>query len=950
MAQPKNINVAILSVLESIDNKLDVQSKNTTDLNTNLKGMVSKSVIGSSEYKEFSKFIGEVSEGISSLIETIKKIDNRSSKKLLGLFEVLGTSMSLIKGIDEDQQRAIGQLDTIIKVGDGIYNFTDKILQASMILPFAERGAKLFVETFNIILEKLVGINEEQETSAKSLTHIITISDGIHKFALNLIKSTLLLPIAQSGIKLFTTSINLLLASIVGIDKERENSINGIKTLMDIGSGVLLFSLAMIVFIPTAPIVMLGVLTFSYTINILLKTIEGINTEKKNMLDGLSAILNIGKGVLLFSLTMMLYIPFAPLVIIGVGLFNITLRILKISLDLIDNKLKDKLIILSIIGLSIIALGLTLVLFDGLVSPKIIAKVVLSLISLGGVFALFGIAERLIKRGAMSMILASGSILILSLGLMMFKSIEFGLTDILILSGTLIGLGALMALAGSVAPLILSGAAVMAISGLALIPISLGIRSLLKIDFKALGNLNEIGNGPFNWSGEVSSGILGFGKGRKKSNLEMVLEGIAASLTLTPLSILGILTGAPVMILASTALILISKGINSFQKIAKNIDLPSLKYNVELITSALADTFAEIGIKYPGGGPSLLSMLTGNQKGKSVVAMGISAVSGMGRALRSIALGVQSMASLKFPTGYDKEGNPIGYETLDITTAVPALISNTKLLVSGLSSVFEEIGSSESAQGSTWFRSSTYEKGVKVVKKMGVPLSNLANGVQAMANLKFPTGYDADGNPTGYKAIGDVKTLVKNLKTNTKALILGLTSVFDDVTEGGNSSRNIERNKVMFTLIGSTYEKIGNSIPEIAKGMKSISVSTVKLKEQINGLDLDRLKILNSLMTSLAKLGSSNIGLDRLGEELGEGMKEGFELLAQYLSELLEQGKVPKTTTPTTQPMAQKPNTPEKIKETKTIQNPGLTGPELIRALQSVILTVQPSRRAEGTF
>ena len=157
--------------------------------------------------------------------------------------------------------------------------------------------------------------------------------------------------------------------------------------------------------------------------------------------------------------------------------------------------------------------------------------------------------------------------------------------------------------------------------------------------------------------------------------------------------------------------------------------------------SGLADTFAEVGTKYPGGGSSFLSMLTGNTSGQSVVAQGISAVSGMGKALTGIAKGVQAMALLKFPTGFDKDGNPTGFESIDLTSAVPNLIANTRLIVTGLSQAFAEVGESDAAQGGGWFSKSPYEKGVKVVKLMGEPLARLAEGVQAMANLKFPKGF-----------------------------------------------------------------------------------------------------------------------------------------------------------------------------------------------------------------
>ena len=45
---------------------------------------------------------------------------------------------------------------------------------------------------------------------------------------------------------------------------------------------------------------------------------------------------------------------------------------------------------------------------------------------------------------------------------------------------------------------------------------------------------------------------------------------------------------------------------------------------------------------------------------------------------------------------------------------------------------------------------STIEKGIEIVAGIGEPLLNLAKGVQAMADLKFPI-YDKDGNIIRYK-------------------------------------------------------------------------------------------------------------------------------------------------------------------------------------------------------
>ena len=307
------------------------------------------------------------------------------------------------------------------------------------------------------------------------------------------------------------------------------------------------------------------------------------------------------------------------------------------------------------------------------------------------------------------------------------------------------------------------------------------------------------------------------------------MEAVAAGLALGPLSIAGILAGAPTLILASAALIGIAKGLRVFKEVVAEADLPKLSENMDLIVSGLADTFAKVGQKYPGGGGGIMSALFGSGSDTSVVAQGISAVSGMGRALKGIAKGVQAMAELKFPTGYDKDGNPTGYETINLTTAVPALIANTQLIVTGLSKTFAEVGESDAAQGSTWFTSSSYEKGIKVVKKMGEPLYNLANGVQNMANLKFPTGYDKDGNPTGFKSIGNVGSLVKKLTKNTKAIIIGLAGVFEqvgksDVADSGGwfSKSNFEKGIEVAQRLADPYSSLADAVEDVTKITSSV--------------------------------------------------------------------------------------------------------------------------------
>ena len=494
-------------------------------------------------------------------------------------------------------------------------------------------------------------------------------------------------------------------------------------------------------------------------------------------------------------------------------------------------------------GVSLITIGAGVNIFGNAIKDLSWENVGMMGAIIGGLAVAMGIAGAaapLILIGSAAMIVSGVALLTIAPGVKLLGSAVENLTTdkVLLMGGIITGLAASMAIAGAASPLILLGSIAMIAAGSATVLIGAALKSLSKIDFSTLGTLSEKGNKAFNWSGE--KGFFG----GKVSNLESMMNGIADAVSINPVSAAGIALGAPTLILAANAMILISKGIRSFTGILDDVDLTKLSGNVNLIASALADTFADIGKKYPGGGRSLLSALTGDTSGQSVVAQGISAVSGMGKALTGIAKGVQAMAMLKFPTGFDKDGNPTGYETIDLTSAVPALITNTKLIVSGLSSVFAEVGSSQAAQGSSWFSSSAYEKGINVVKEMGTPLYNLANGVQSMANLKFPTGYDKDGNPTGYKAIGDVGKLVKKLAANTKALIIGLAGVFEDVGRSGAgqdggwfSASSFEKGAQIALSLADPYSSLANAVESVTKitsGIKSASDVREKVSTMID--------------------------------------------------------------------------------------------------------------------
>jgi hypothetical protein len=302
------------------------------------------------------------------------------------------------------------------------------------------------------------------------------------------------------------------------------------------------------------------------------------------------------------------------------------------------------------------------------------------------------------------------------------------------------------------------------------------------------------------------------------TNLGVLMSQIGDSFNMWPWEAAGILLGSAAMLTAGLALISIGIGINKFQKISEKADLPTLAENIAFMVGSLAVPFNLIGgggtltvkdpmtgkdteIKFTGGGGGFFGL-----GGSNPVAMGISSVHGMGAALTGIAKGVQNMANLKFPTGFDKEGNATGYETLsgDIWKTV---IENTVTMVGSLAVPFAMIGNGltitdpETGQqiklpggGKKGLLASIFgggesnpvADGISSVQGMGEALTGIAMGVQAMAMLKMPTGFDPEtGEPTGFEVFN--LEHAKTVTANTKTLITALSGTFAQIGNSPNA-------------------------------------------------------------------------------------------------------------------------------------------------------------------
>lgn len=463
-----------------------------------------------------------------------------------------------------------------------------------------------------------------------------------------------------------------------------------------------------------------------------------------------------------------------------------------------------------------------------------------------------------IALGALVMTLAAMPILLISASMAIFASAvspdKDGWTTIGQISAIVIGLGAAMALAGVGAAFIAPGAAAMLLAGGALIAMAIGLSAIAKV-FQP---------GKFDYlladSGHKTEGFLGFGAGRMMSNLEWALLSVARSFTLPPMAIAGMYAGAPALIMSGFALVSIAKGIEKFQEM--DIDYAVLPMQIAKVTTVLGEAFGAIGEKYPGGGGGFLAAMVGAGEGTSAVAQGISAVSGMGKALTGIATGVQAMAELKFPTKWDKNGNPIAFRTLT-DDDFARVTTNTQKIVTALTGTFGKIGESPEAKDPWgWFGNSKVEEGIEIVQKMGDPLVKLAEFVNTFSKEEI----DVDG-----------------VTNKTRKLIGSLTSIFVN-EEGANlSSKDI-------STYADSYGEMAGAVEDMATGMEDWS-------EAVNSLDLEKVTEVRKLYEGLAALSTN--GDTNIVEEMGQSMIDAIQLLSDKLAEFATtmQGTTPATAT-----------------------------------------------------
>lgn len=841
------------------------------------------------------------------------------------------------------------------------------------------KGLQFVVDAVNNLQGSGEEIKAKTEALVGGLVLLGDVGLSILKFAGYLALATPLLVIAMIGAPILALALLTLGGAIMLTTKFlKKEQLEAVEMLGDVGLAILTLmgTLALASFIaPFAlkaliPTLVIAGLFALLAVALPPERVENIEKVGKGLLQ---VALGLGATIAVLALISFIIVPAlkgAVLAMFVVGIIGLGFAALE-RLGVIDNMEKAGKGLLFAAG-AILGLGIALALFDIITPPlTVLFSIAGVVIAVGALFMLVGIFEKLIQKGAKALAFAALSIFVVGLALLFFTKVvgaNMGGEDLINSFVPLLLIGAL-ALAFGVAGIfksqIIGGAGALIVGGIALIIIGVGVKFISK----------ALGDSPFKQLGAIMALILGLGVVFAAAGIPVVAPFIllgAAALVVAGVALLTIgaglmvmskvfdkakpmleddglknlllavgdgmaigiiksgkiVIGAGALTMAGVALITIGSGLKKFAKIQETVNLSELADNISYMIGTLAIPFQAIG----GGGTlfvkdpqtnkmTLIGPFTGGGGGffgfggSNPVSMGISSVLRMGTALSNIAGGVQSMANLKFPTGFDKEGKPTAYETIG-GDAFKKVVTNTMMMVGSLAVPFAKIGAGgkqtimgpdgneiqvdfgkASPGGLMGFLKGggDVQKGIKAVMNMGQALTNLAGGVQSMANLKFPIFDPNTGEAKGFRTFNE--TDAENVTKNTQILVSALSGTFatigarPDANDGSwwGGKSTIEKGIAVVAGIGEPLVNLAKGVEAMAnlkfpifdKDGKITGYNTITnvsgLKEKIGN---NTKMLIQALTDTLTTIGRDNDGATSSWWQGSTNFEKGIEVVS----------------------------------------------------------------------
>jgi hypothetical protein len=587
--------------------------------------------------------------------------------------------------------------------------------------------------------------------------------------------------VPKGVIKKFTETITSLMAAFDQIDTQKvEKGSKAFETIAgSIGQFARGLAMAGLLFIPA----MIGVGVVILSLKILLPTFELLGDSDKRVQKGAEvldlmggALIKFAKGLVLAAIGSAIGILFTPLIVLAMILIGGAFALLgKVDKSIRQGArsvmLMGRALVWFAVGLAVAALASMIV----LTNPNMLLAMVGSLVLVGGAFALLGVFDRSIKKGAVALFVVSLTLVIFSISYLIFAAVTKNVTleQVLIQSGLLIGTGLAFAVLGKMFGQIVPGAIAIAGMGIGLLVFSLGY-----LPFAAVTKDITLE------SVAAQAGLL------LALGVEFAAAGVGS---------LFILAGAGAFAAVGISLLLLAPGLAAIKAVdfteedARNLTTTLVGVKSAFLGNADADEgfFSKLGGAITGAVDAVRMV----EAASGFIAAGI--------ALKTLSWGLMAFKEVKWSDELSKE---------------------LVVMLNGVTTAFALAGSSEQVPSSSFFgqmfgfKRTAVEEGINSVLGAGRALKDIAEGLKAFQALIDSGVNFGQPDENGRYQPGTLGYAV----TNTVGFI---NEAFASIADQGN----VPAGGVFGSLFGIKKNKV-------AEGIESVKGAGQELNNIANGL------------------------------------------------------------------------------------------------------------------
>ena len=202
----------------------------------------------------------------------------------------------------------------------------------------------------------------------------------------------------------------------------------------------------------------------------------------------------------------------------------------------------------------------------------------------------------------------------------------------------------------------------------------------------------------------------------------------------------------------------------------------------------------------------------------------VESVTGVGNIIKNIADGINTFAKGGIPK-YDKEGKIVGYDKIK-NEDILLMTGNVQLVMSALTRAVISAGNMIDTLSST----EEFNSAIDNVSKIGSLVKNIAEGIQAWANMKMPTGWKSDGSAKGYRKIKD--TDITNAKANivhiVKTLCEAMIEAANTKLSNGKILADFADSDIIPNILAVTGDitDVINNLSDIVKNIGEFKIPT----------------------------------------------------------------------------------------------------------------------------